>query len=157
VLVGASVTSLRRPAARPRRPIQWQKNGANISGATSVPTRSRVLRTADTGTYTVVATNSAGSATSSGAVLTVNVPTVVADDHDPAGEPDGAGGRLGDLYGGGQRDARADVSMAEERRETSPGAPALPTRSPAWQRACRHVHDGGDQFRRLGHEQRSGA
>jgi uncharacterized lipoprotein YddW (UPF0748 family) len=53
---------------------QWRLNGANISSATaSSYTRSNV-QPADAGNYSVVVTNTAGSATSANAVLTVTVP-----------------------------------------------------------------------------------
>ncbi|HLP07616.1 MAG TPA: immunoglobulin domain-containing protein, partial [Opitutaceae bacterium] len=51
---------------------QWKKGGANISGATSATYSIASAATGDAGTYTVVVTNSAGSATSNGATLTVN-------------------------------------------------------------------------------------
>ena len=57
---------------------QWQKNGANIAGATSASYTTPATTTADSGSsYRVVVNNSAGSATSSAATLTVN-PQVVA-------------------------------------------------------------------------------
>ncbi|HLP06863.1 MAG TPA: immunoglobulin domain-containing protein, partial [Opitutaceae bacterium] len=51
---------------------QWKKGGANISGATSATYSIASAATGDAGTYTVVVTNSVGSATSNGATLTVN-------------------------------------------------------------------------------------
>ena len=52
---------------------QWQKNGANISGATSASYTTPATTTSDSGsTFKVVVTNSAGSATSNAATLTVN-------------------------------------------------------------------------------------
>ncbi len=57
---------------------QWQKNGTNISGATSLTYTTPATTTADSGsTFRVIVTNSAGSATSNAATLTVN-PAVVA-------------------------------------------------------------------------------
>ncbi len=50
---------------------QWQKNGANISGATQSSLTINPVIYASAATYIVVVTNTAGSATSSGAVLTV--------------------------------------------------------------------------------------
>jgi uncharacterized lipoprotein YddW (UPF0748 family) len=53
---------------------QWRLNGTNISSATATSyTRSNV-QTTDAGSYSVLVSNSAGSATSSNAVLTVIVP-----------------------------------------------------------------------------------
>ena len=52
---------------------QWQKNGANITGATSSSYTTPATTTADSGsTFRAIVTNSAGSATSSTATLTVN-------------------------------------------------------------------------------------
>src|SRR4029077_17368481 len=52
---------------------QWQKNGANIAGATATSYTTPVTTTADSGsTFRVVVTNTAGSVTSSAATLTVN-------------------------------------------------------------------------------------
>src|SRR5207253_2345910 len=54
---------------------QWRKNGAAISGATSSSYKIGATTSSDTGAqFTVVVSNSAGSATSSAATLTVNVP-----------------------------------------------------------------------------------
>ncbi|HEY6944877.1 MAG TPA: immunoglobulin domain-containing protein [Candidatus Acidoferrum sp.] len=52
---------------------QWQKNGANIAGATSSSYTTPATTTADSGsTFDVVVSNSAGTATSTAATLTVN-------------------------------------------------------------------------------------
>jgi fibronectin type 3 domain-containing protein len=51
---------------------QWQKNGSNISGATSSSFTISPAQTSDAGNYTVVVSNSAGSVTSNTATLTVN-------------------------------------------------------------------------------------
>src|SRR5438093_5226213 len=51
---------------------QWQKNGANISGATGSSYTTPSTSTADSGSsFRVVVSNSAGSVTSTGATLTV--------------------------------------------------------------------------------------
>ena len=57
---------------------QWNKNGAPITGATSATLTLTNLQPADTGNYSVTATNSVGGTNSSAAVLTVttNVPVV---------------------------------------------------------------------------------
>jgi hypothetical protein len=54
---------------------QWRKDGTAISGATASTYSISSTATSDAGSYTVVVTNSAGSATSNAAVLTVNIPT----------------------------------------------------------------------------------
>jgi O-glycosyl hydrolase len=52
---------------------QWQKNGANISGATSANYTTPATASTDNGsTFKVVVSNAAGSVTSSAATLTVN-------------------------------------------------------------------------------------
>jgi hypothetical protein len=52
---------------------QWQKNGTNIAGATSVSYTTSATTTSDSGsTFDVVVSNSAGTATSNPATLTVN-------------------------------------------------------------------------------------
>jgi hypothetical protein len=56
---------------------QWRKNGTAISGATAASYTTPAETTSDNGAqFTVVASNSAGSATSSAATLTVNAATV---------------------------------------------------------------------------------
>jgi len=55
---------------------QWRKNGANIAGATASSYTTPATNTADSGeTFDVVVSNSAGSATSNTATLTVNANT----------------------------------------------------------------------------------
>src|SRR5205814_2164627 len=52
---------------------QWQKNGANITGATSASYTTPATTTADSGAaFVVVVSNTAGTATSNAATLTVN-------------------------------------------------------------------------------------
>src|SRR6267142_848649 len=56
---------------------QWQKNGANIAGATSASYTTAVTTTADSGsTFRAVVTNTAGTVTSAAATLTVNAAPV---------------------------------------------------------------------------------
>src|SRR4029077_7083387 len=62
---------------------QWQKNTANIAGATAASYTTALTATADSGsTFAVVVTNTAGTVTSSAATLTVNpapvAPTITA-------------------------------------------------------------------------------
>src|SRR3989454_9721893 len=52
---------------------QWQKNGANITGATSASYTTPATTISDSGsTFAVVVTNTAGTVTSTAATLTVN-------------------------------------------------------------------------------------
>jgi ASPM-SPD-2-Hydin domain-containing protein/centrosomal CEP192-like protein/Ig-like domain-containing protein/immunoglobulin I-set domain protein len=56
---------------------QWQKNGANIAGATAASYATPATTTADSGsTFAVVVSNSAGTVTSAAATLTVNAAAV---------------------------------------------------------------------------------
>jgi hypothetical protein len=56
---------------------QWQKNGANIAGATASSYTTPATATADSGsTFVVVVSNTAGSVTSNAATLTVNAAVV---------------------------------------------------------------------------------
>ncbi|MFA6082101.1 MAG: Ig and FN3 domain-containing protein [Patescibacteria group bacterium] len=65
---------------------QWQKNSANVSGATSSSYTTGVLSTSDSGSkYKCVVTNAYGNATSNEATLTVNA--VVGSDSTPTPTP----------------------------------------------------------------------
>jgi autotransporter-associated beta strand protein len=57
---------------------QWQKNGTNISGATTNLYSIAGAAVGDAADYTVVITNNFGSVTSAVAVLTVNIPPIFA-------------------------------------------------------------------------------
>ncbi len=56
---------------------QWRKNGVNIGGATNSSYVISTSAEADAGGYSVVVTNSAGSATSATATLVVNIAPVI--------------------------------------------------------------------------------
>ncbi len=58
---------------------QWRQNGANLAGATTSTLALTGVTTNQAGNYTVVITNSAGSVTSSAAVLMVTQPDPVSD------------------------------------------------------------------------------
>lgn len=73
VTVGNAVTLTAVASGTPAPTYQWRKNGVNISGATAGSYTMSSVTTASAGTYSVVATNSVGSATSTGAILTVNL------------------------------------------------------------------------------------
>lgn len=68
---GASVTFTAAASGSPAPTYQWSLGGTAISGATGASYTINSVAASDAGTYTVTATNSAGSATSNGAVLTV--------------------------------------------------------------------------------------
>lgn len=71
VTAGASVTFTAAASGTPAPTFQWKKGTSNITGATSSTLTLSNIQLADAGSYTVVATNSANSATSAAAVLTV--------------------------------------------------------------------------------------
>ncbi|WP_175414762.1 pectinesterase family protein [Nibricoccus aquaticus] len=68
---GASVTFTAAASGSPT--YQWKKDGTDIPGAVAAAYTVSNATTGSAGSYTVVATNGAGSATSNAAVLTVNV------------------------------------------------------------------------------------
>jgi plastocyanin len=72
VTAGNSVTFTAAASGIPAPTYQWKKNGTSITGATSSSYTLASVTTGNAGSYTFVATNSAGSATSSTATLTVN-------------------------------------------------------------------------------------
>lgn len=96
----------------PTPTYQWQRNGANIGGATSATYTTAATVAGDNGaTFRCVVSNRAGSATSSSATLTVNAPAVV-----------GNGTGLSGAYFGNpdltgttvlRQDARVDFTWAE--------------------------------------------
>ncbi|MET0649767.1 MAG: immunoglobulin domain-containing protein [Pyrinomonadaceae bacterium] len=56
---------------------QWQKNGSDIAGANGTSLTLSNVQDGDAGTYAVVVSNAAGSATSGGAILTVITPPTI--------------------------------------------------------------------------------
>ncbi len=87
VTVGHSVTFTVAASGSPTPTLQWKKNGVNISGANSSSYTIASVVTGDAGSYTVIATNSAGSATSNAAVLTLTT-TAALVDFNGDGHPD---------------------------------------------------------------------
>ena len=73
VIAGTGTTFTATASGTPAPTYQWRKNGAAISGATNSSYTIASPVASDAGSYTVVATNSAGSVTSNVAVLTVIV------------------------------------------------------------------------------------
>jgi len=69
---GGAATFSVSVAAVPAATYQWQKDGTAIAGATSATYSIASVGVADLGTYTVVATNSAGTAISTGATLALS-------------------------------------------------------------------------------------
>lgn len=69
---GASANFTVTASGFPAPTYQWKKNGTNISGATSATLALTNVQSGDTGNYTVVVTNTAGSVTSSSAALSID-------------------------------------------------------------------------------------
>jgi hypothetical protein len=74
---GNPVTFTSGANGTPAPTFQWQKDNTNIPGATSATYSIASVTPGDAGTYKLVATNSVSSATSNGAVLTVNVAPLI--------------------------------------------------------------------------------
>lgn len=85
VTEGTALTLIANASGSPSPTWQWKKNGVDISGATSRSLAFTSITEADEGSYTAVATNSQGSATTSAAVITVN--PVSADTTPPSPNP----------------------------------------------------------------------
>jgi uncharacterized delta-60 repeat protein len=73
VIVGSVVNFSVGATGTPPLSYQWRKDGANISGATAASLALSNVQTNQSGNYTVVVRNSAGSVTSVVAVLTVTI------------------------------------------------------------------------------------
>jgi len=71
VVAGASTTFTASASGTPTPTYQWRKNGVAIPGATGSSYTLANPAASDAGSYTLVATNSAGSTTSNAAVLTI--------------------------------------------------------------------------------------
>jgi hypothetical protein len=71
VVAGATVTLSVTATGSPTPTFQWRRNGTPLAGATASTLTLTNVQAADAGDYTVVATNSAGSVTSSAATVAV--------------------------------------------------------------------------------------
>jgi sugar lactone lactonase YvrE len=69
---GATVTLSVAATGAPAPTYQWRKNGTNIASANNAALTFSNVQPGDSGTYSVVLTNSAGTVTSAGAALRVN-------------------------------------------------------------------------------------
>lgn len=72
VNAGGAVTLSADATGVPTPTLQWLKDGVAIAGATDVSLNLANLQAADAGTYSVVATSSAGATTSAAALVIVN-------------------------------------------------------------------------------------
>ncbi len=98
--------------------FQWRRDGANIAGATSAVLTFPAVALINAGSFSVVVTNSAGSVTSSNAVLDVSAATTPSRSHHHlatfhAHRPLR---RVGRRRGRCHRQRPAVLSMVEERR-----------------------------------------
>lgn len=84
VLEGGTATFELEGNGDPDPTFQWRKNGVDIPGATDSTLTITSVTPSDAGTYSVVVTNSAGSATSDDATLTVTDPPAIAISTQPA-------------------------------------------------------------------------
>ena len=78
VMLGSSASFSVSVSGTPPFHYQWQFNGINLLNATNAVYSIRAVGATNTGNYSVVVTNSAGSVTSSDALLTVIVPPTLA-------------------------------------------------------------------------------
>lgn len=76
VVVGGNATFTAAAAGTPSPTLQWRKDGVDLPGANAATLTLSGVSSGQAGTYSVAATNSAGTAVSAGAVLTVNQPTL---------------------------------------------------------------------------------
>ena len=76
VAAGATVSFTVAASGSPTPAYQWQRNGSPLSGQTGTTLSLSNAQAGDAGSYTCVATNSAGAVTSSAATLTVNAAAV---------------------------------------------------------------------------------
>jgi len=77
VVAGTDVTFTVVATGNPSPTYQWSLNGTALSGATKASLTINNTKAANGGTYTVAVTNTAGSATSNPAILTVIVPPAI--------------------------------------------------------------------------------
>ncbi len=88
VSVGATATFNVTAEGFPAPTLQWQKNGSDISGATSASYTTPATVASDNGaTFRCIATNAQGSAASNSALLTVNAPIVASPRSDDFSNP----------------------------------------------------------------------
>jgi hypothetical protein len=74
VTTGTNVTFSVAATGSPTPTYQWQKDGANLTGATAATLTLSAVQVANAGAYTAVVSNSAGVVTSNPATLTVTAP-----------------------------------------------------------------------------------
>lgn len=90
VTQGANVTFTAAASGNPVPTFQWRFNSTNIAGATGSSYTRNNVQPSDAGSYSVTATNVAGAATSTNAVLAVLVPPSITADPQSATNNQGA-------------------------------------------------------------------
>jgi hypothetical protein len=78
IMLGSSVSFNVSVSGTAPFSYQWRFNGANVPNATNATYAAQAVGVTNTGNYSVVVTNLAGSATSSNALLTVIIPPTLA-------------------------------------------------------------------------------
>jgi hypothetical protein len=95
---------------------QWRKNGTAIGGANGAVYTIAAAETSDTGAYSVVVTNTVGSATSSAATLAVNAAPAPVVDHHSTERTSRHTGRNRNVRGRCDRNRPAELPVAAQRR-----------------------------------------
>src|SRR5262249_22170336 len=84
---GSALVLLANATGSPAPTLQWLKNGAVIAGATDTKLAFPSISAGDSATYTLIATNFAGSVASNGATVTVGSSTAPVITVQPAPYP----------------------------------------------------------------------
>ena len=92
VIAGATVTLTTAASGNPVPTFQWQLGGVNVPGATSSTLTLAAITPAQAGSYTAIATNSVGSATTNAVTVTVTSPPVLTTS--PQGQTVSAGANV---------------------------------------------------------------
>ncbi|MDB6169020.1 MAG: repeat protein [Verrucomicrobia bacterium] len=90
ILSGTSTTLSFNVTGTPSPSIQWQRNGVNIAGATGSTLSLNSATSANSGTYTAVAANVAGTLTSTPVYVNVQIPSRIVNVSTRAGAGAGA-------------------------------------------------------------------
>ncbi len=91
---GGTATFYVGASGNPAPTIQWDKGGVAITGETGSALTLNNVQPSDAGTYTAVVTNSAGTVTSTGAVLTVTASSAPVITSQPQGHTVATGGSV---------------------------------------------------------------
>ncbi len=118
VMGGASVSFTVAATGAPAPTYQWYKDGTLIADATDATYTIASTQLADAGSYTAVATNSEGSATSNASVLTVK---------DPAGSAVVASGFAREVTGGAGGTTHFVTTAADLQARLQASGPAIIT------------------------------